>query len=94
MSWLSTGRICNIWGTTKCILSGQVEINHNTLCPSRLSKGSVSDVSRTAKGVKLKLSGYVEGGVDLNQMTVRAARLPKEPMCNISGTAAGIKLKL
>ena len=39
-------------------------------CASRLSKGHICNIPRSAKCVNLKLSGYVEGNMEINCKTL------------------------
>ena len=41
-----------------------MELIQNTLCPHRLSSGSIRNATETVGGIKLKLSACVEGDVE------------------------------
>jgi len=60
-----------------------MELNRNTLCPHRLSRGRIRNASGTVDG-KLKPSACVEGNVEEQRCHVHTATIQ----------AKGIKMKL
>jgi len=59
----------------KLKLTVHVEIYQNILCASRLSKGHIYKIPRSAKFANLKLSGYAEEDIEINCKTLCVSRL-------------------
>ena len=85
-------------------IEGEVELNQNTLCACRLSKGRVSNILGTAWSTKLKLTGFVAGDAEITKrqylhaatttsITV-IATIITSASTNISTKPKGIKVKI
>jgi len=61
---------------------------------SRFSKEDICNITRTAKGAKLKLSENVDRHLKLNQKSQSITMIPKGRTYSVSDTTRGSKLKL
>ena len=64
-----------------------------SICTSRFSKWYICNISRSAKGIKLKLPGSSETDLEINQNELCISSLSKDCIYKILGRAKGINLK-
>ena len=75
------------------------------LCTSEFSKYAISNISRLALRIELKLSGSIGrreinlnfmtwGGLEAIKKTICVSRLSKQNICNISATSKGMEFQV